>query len=556
MSLVGNLEDLGLGEILQIVSLSRKTGVLSLQSRGREGTVVFRQGQVVRATSSTYQQSLGEVLIQKGVIHLTTLRKALALQQESGFRERLGVILIKNFGIIQEVIEEVVCEQIENVVFSLFAWVEGSFEFRVQENIETVDGIKLDPLQFMLDQGLNPQFLAMEGTRILDEQRHAIEAASDVDQNCSNADSNFVAEAGVPVNSHPVVKHSLVIVDDDGPTLQVLVAGLRENGFDVHAMTRSEDTLIKVDNLCRSGIHPTVLIDLIMPKMDGSGVLGGIELLELLHHNFKELPIIMMSDYQHSDAEVKVSGMGYPFIMKPRRAELNTPKSLQNFLSLLLPLIRGAESGGTLHSWQERFNLGEELRLEMKDDDVAAPLENIQCSELSLLRGMLEELNNPELQGGVLLLVLRFASEYLNRAVVFMMDNNMISGIGQFGISRGTFGGDDKVSTLHFALETGSMFMQPYRTACAYKIKPIPASANTVVFEQLGGGIPEEVFIGPIISQSRVIGFLYGDNLPDKNPIGDTETLETFLSQAGIAMEKSIFDNQLNFFKGTATCEH
>ncbi|MDD2849312.1 MAG: DUF4388 domain-containing protein, partial [Desulfuromonadaceae bacterium] len=29
MSLVGNLEELGLGEILQIVSLSRKTGVLS-----------------------------------------------------------------------------------------------------------------------------------------------------------------------------------------------------------------------------------------------------------------------------------------------------------------------------------------------------------------------------------------------------------------------------------------------------------------------------------------------------------------------------------------------
>ncbi|OGR26754.1 MAG: hypothetical protein A2X83_13190 [Desulfuromonadales bacterium GWD2_54_10] len=544
MSLVGNLEDLGLGEILQIVSLSRKTGVLSLQSRGREGAVVFRQGQVVRATSSTYQQSLGEVLIQKGVIHLSSLRKALALQQESGFRERLGVILIKNFGIAQEVIEEVVCEQIENVVFSLFAWIEGRFEFEIQEHIETVDDTKLDPLQFMLDQGLNPQFLAMEGTRILDEQRHAIETASVAAENCSNA-ADLVAEARVPVNSHPMVKHSLVIVDDDGPTLQVLVAGLRENGFDVHAMTRSEDTLIKVDNLCRSGIHPTVLIDLIMPKMDGSGVLGGIELLELLHNNFKELPIIMMSDYQHSDAEVKVSGMGYPFIMKPRRAELNTLKALQNFLSLLLPLIRCAESGGTLPRWQERFNLGEELRLEMKDDDILAPLKKMQCSGLSLLRGMLEELTNPELQGGELLLVLRFASEYLNRAVVFMMNNNLISGIGQFGISGSTFGGDDKVSTIHFALETGSMFMEPYRTACAHKIKPVPASVDSVVFEQLGSGVPEEVFIGPIISQSRVIGFLYGDNLPDKNPIGDTETLEIFLSQAGIAMEKSIFDRQL-----------
>ena len=85
MSLVGNLEELGLGEILQIVSLSRKTGVLSLNSRGRDGSVFFRQGQVVRAASSTYQQSLGEVLIQKGVIDLSVLRKSLAFQQEKRF---------------------------------------------------------------------------------------------------------------------------------------------------------------------------------------------------------------------------------------------------------------------------------------------------------------------------------------------------------------------------------------------------------------------------------------------------------------------------------------
>ncbi len=153
MSLVGNLEELGLGEILQIVSLSRKTGVLSLSSRGRDGSVFFRQGQVVRAASSTYQQSLGEVLIQKGVIDLAVLRKSLAFQQENGFRERLGVILVKNFGISQDIIEEVVREQIENVVFSLFAWAEGTFKFEVQNSIETVDGTKLDPMQFMLGSG-------------------------------------------------------------------------------------------------------------------------------------------------------------------------------------------------------------------------------------------------------------------------------------------------------------------------------------------------------------------------------------------------------------------
>ena len=97
MSLVGNLEDLGLGEILQIISLSRKSGTLDLRSKGHEASIVFRYGQVVRASSSMFPQSLGELLTKNSVIDPTILRKALALQQAEGFLERLGAILVKHF---------------------------------------------------------------------------------------------------------------------------------------------------------------------------------------------------------------------------------------------------------------------------------------------------------------------------------------------------------------------------------------------------------------------------------------------------------------------------
>jgi CheY-like chemotaxis protein len=553
MSLVGNLEDLGLGEILQIVSLSRKTGILTLHSRGREGSVIFRQGQVVRAASSTFQQSLGEVLIQKGVIDLAILRKSLALQQEEGFRERLGVILIKHFGVSHEIIEEVVREQIENVVFTLFEWIEGSFEFVVSEHIETVDGTRLDPLQFMLDQGLNPQFLAMEGTRLLDENNHAAQngpAACELDSGVDGVDFDFDLvdnSANALSASHlSTPKRPLVIVDDDGPTLQAIADGMRQKGYDVHAMTRSEDTLIKVDTLCRGGEHPTVLVDLIMPKMDGSGVLGGVELLELLHTNFKDLPIIVMTDYCHADAETRVRDMGYSFIMKPRHVEISNVSKCQDFLTILCEEVLRTETGEKVTEWQERFNLGDEMRIEMGDDE-EQPITGDQesASGLSLLRGMLEELNNPELQGGVLLLALRFASEFLNRAIVFTVQDKVVSGVGQFGISGGMVSGDEKVRAIHFPLEVDSMFLEPSRSCHAVTFVPQPSQLDTHIFEQLGGGIPEEAFIGPLVSRSRVIGFLYGDNLPEKLKIGDTETLSIFLSQAGIAMEKSLLERQL-----------
>lgn len=551
MSLVGNLEDLGLGEILQIVSLSRKTGVLSLNSRGRDGSIYFRKGQVVRASSSTFQQSLGEVLIQKGVIDIAVLRKALSVQQEQGFRERLGVILVKNFGVSQEIVEEVVREQIENVVFSLFAWVEGSFKFMVQDEMETIDGTMMDPLQFMLDQGLNPQFLAMEGTRILDEKRHAAESGFDADGSMEDdADLVFdlVDASGSKSSRTDEVKQSIVVVDDDGPTLRAITDGLREFGFVVHALTRSEDTLIKVDTLHRGGDLPIVVIDLIMPKMDGSGVLGGIELLELLHNNFKNLRIIVISDYHHADAEVKVRDAGYPFLLKPRRVEINNQTLLQNFISQLLFNIRNTSDAVDLADCKERYNLGDELRIEMGDDeDVPSSTESAANSGgLSLLRGMLEELNNPELQGGVLLLVLRFASEFFNRAIVFTVENSIVYGSGQFGISGGKTGGDERVRAIHFPLDADSVFKKSHLTGQSDAFKPTLTAVDKRIFDQLGGGVPDQVFVGPIVSQSRLIGFLYGDNLPGKDPIPDTDSLAIFLSQAGIAMEKTLLERRLH----------
>ena len=90
------------------------------------------------------------------------------------------------------------------------------------------------------------------------------------------------------------------------------------------------------------------------------------------------------------------------------------------------------------------------------------------------------------------------------------------------------------------------MFDEPLRTGQPATFLPIPTPVDSHLFEQLGGGIPSEVFVGPLISQSRVIGFLYGDNLPDQKPIGDVEPLVIFLAQAGISIEKSFLERQLN----------
>jgi len=548
VSLVGNLADLGLGEILQIVSLSRKSGVLTLQSRGRQGIVVFRFGQVVRATSSSIRYFLGEDLLKRKVVDEECLNKALQVQQGSAYKEKLGQILISRFNIPVEKIEEVVREQIERVVYSFFSWDEGNFEFELQDDIETIDDSKIDPLQFMLQQGINPQFLAMEGSRIIDEKRHRGEALDDglATDSAIAAVDETVPE---PVCQKPAAEPELfspgeiVIVEDDQSVRAFLADLLTGFGSAVFAFAKSEDALITIDTLFRDGRRPAVLLDLIMPRMDGSGVLGGLELLELLYSNFPELPVLVMSDYRNSDAERRIREIGAEFILKPRRIEISDVKSSEQFAARIKSALEKIASGIIDENPADDVNLGDELRLELGDIGDYASSTVVPSTGISMLRGMLEELHDPTLGGGVILLLLRFASEFVGRAVIFLVKDDEIGGIGQFGILSGKSSADRIIRSLRIPTDDESLFSEVFRTHAPVKIAPWKCHWNDYLFKNIGGS-PAEVFLGPLVSEGKVFAILYGDN-PDASSLGDTDSLEIFLSQAGVAMEKALLTERL-----------
>ncbi|HOI15343.1 MAG TPA: response regulator [Geobacteraceae bacterium] len=555
MSLVGNLEDLGLGEILQIVSLSRKSGILSLYSKGREGKIVFRQGQVIQAAIDGNQPQLGKILLERGLVSDSTLRAALTLQAEEAFRERLGDILVNKFSVRSELIEEIVRERIERVVYSLFSWEEGSFDFELRDTVDETGESEPKSVPYLLEQGLNPQFLAMEGSRILDERRHRGESTDDdvSDEDAvplaDSCDLAFDMMQGA-VDVEPEVEHTphpkriAVLVDDDDEVRAVLVSLLEGWGYTVYDFPKTEDTLIKVDFLRRDGFRPTVIVDLIMPRMDGSGILGGLELIELLHDNFPDMPVIVLADHHTNNAEQKVRETGYPFLLKPRKSEISHPETFQSFSEKLRSEMAVDEPKEAPKPSSETINLGDELFREMGEDFVSVS-ESGGGAGVSLLRGMLEELNNPALEGGITLLVLRFATEFMNRAVVFLVGRDGIRGLGQFGVVDPDGHADARVRDLFIPLKSDPFFSRAIDSKMAIKAPPDGTEWNRYLLNELGGGTPEEMFLGPVISEGKVVALLYGDNLPERRTIGDTDSLEIFLSQAGLAMEKCLLQQRL-----------
>jgi hypothetical protein len=169
MSLVGRLEDLALPDIFQIISLSKKTGTLIVRSRKGTGMVVFKNGQVVQAGSDVIRDSLGNILVSQGMVAQADLAAALA-RQKTAPDKPLGMLLVETGATTAQVIEDVVRQQIEEIIYDLLAWEEGFFNFELGE-VAPKDKIEIDTQNLLLKSGLSAEYLLMEGTRILDEKR-------------------------------------------------------------------------------------------------------------------------------------------------------------------------------------------------------------------------------------------------------------------------------------------------------------------------------------------------------------------------------------------------
>ncbi|MFZ3072600.1 MAG: DUF4388 domain-containing protein [Thermodesulfobacteriota bacterium] len=429
--LAGNIEDLGLGEILQIICFSRKSGVLMLNSGGREGRIIFDDGNIVKAVSSALRMNVGDVLVRNGLISADVLEKAKAAQKNSAYKETLGVILIRDFNVPSKQVGYITTKLIERVVYSFFRWSYGAFVFELVKYDETPELIKQDPLQYGLENGLNPQFLAMEGSRLLDESR----------------------KAGASVG------------EDEG---------LNEESIAVERVVEEKEKEVAFD-LVEYEFKPE-------PKLEPPAQ--------------PEPGLSLRDDYFH-DILKEVEGEDYF-----ERLRSKAPKIVES---------RG----------------------------------------LSLLKEMLTELAKPLTLNEIVLLILRFSSELISRAVVFAVKKGRIIGLGQFGVEIKGEAADRRIKKMALPLDEDSILVEAIHaktTVIKDEMDSLPG--NAYIMEQLGGQRPDGAFAAPIVVQDRVAMILYGDNAATGEKLGDISTLEIFLAQTSIALERIVLRKSMGKDKG------
>ena len=162
MALEGTIRDFGLPDIFQLIGLQRKTGVLTLTNDkdGESVTVAFENGMVVMADSSArrLEDRLGNVLVKQGKIARERLDEALAVQKQT--LQRLGHILSSASAITSRDLRDALQVQISQIVFRVFRWRDGSYQFAPAESVD-YDRENFAPM--------STDFILMEGIRMVDE---------------------------------------------------------------------------------------------------------------------------------------------------------------------------------------------------------------------------------------------------------------------------------------------------------------------------------------------------------------------------------------------------
>ncbi len=158
MGIKGALTDVSLADISQLLGMGGKTGCLALTHKENQGSVFFEGGKVIYASVVNRPDRIGELLVAREAIDRDQLSAAMA-HQAQGTGQRLGEVLVELGSLTQEKLEEYISVQIEEAVYIIFQWNEGTFEF--EPDVMPEEG--LHRVSISIDA------LLMEGARRVDE---------------------------------------------------------------------------------------------------------------------------------------------------------------------------------------------------------------------------------------------------------------------------------------------------------------------------------------------------------------------------------------------------
>jgi hypothetical protein len=162
----------------------------------------------------------------------------------------------------------------------------------------------------------------------------------------------------------------------------------------------------------------------------------------------------------------------------------------------------------------------------------------------ALLQDIVPLLSSPTVTAEITLRLMRYASQILSRGVLFVVRDEELSGMGQFGVEIPGHLPADQVRETVVPLGEPSLLRDAVERR-ETRLGPLEDTRwNRHLVHRLGGQEPAEAVAVPMIVAGTVAIVFYGDNLPDNRPIGPVDQLEFMIAEAGVALERALLESR------------
>ena len=338
MALKGDLKTTFIANILQLLCLEQKNGVLRVTSGKNEVKVFFEEGVIVYARESQKDDRLGYLLKSEGIISAEQLKKCLVVAKKKN--QALGRILVKKGYISPERLKNFSHKQVEEIVCDLFCWEKGGFEYKddsfhfeeeVVTRLHTIEFIleasrRVDEASVLKKQIPSDKLIFKISDKVQDKEKitlnpnewriiSLIDGIRTVRQLISESgyeefaaykilyslvSSGFIKkskegqyrERGDDVEQIPIKveakKKTILVVDDMKPMRDILRFSLSKEGYDVMVGINGEEAL---DCIFNKRLPDLIILDIMMPKMDGYEVIRQLRESDATKH----IPVIFLT---------------------------------------------------------------------------------------------------------------------------------------------------------------------------------------------------------------------------------------------------------------------
>ncbi len=158
MAIKGSLREASLPDVLQLLAMGQKSGCLSVTDRSNFGYIYFDRGRISYASIVNRRDRLGDMLLKNGIISQAQLETAIEAQCRHRHK-RLGEILVVQGSLSPDTLRQLIAVQIEEAVYFLFTWTQGTFSFE--------SDVRPDERDMLVS--IKPESLLLEGARRVDE---------------------------------------------------------------------------------------------------------------------------------------------------------------------------------------------------------------------------------------------------------------------------------------------------------------------------------------------------------------------------------------------------